>query len=201
METLEQKIRKNALNSGLLFGLICLVLGIFTFYFITSMVTSIWLVISGPVIFSILLPIVILIFFCIDLRKKIGGFWNFKQATTGVFIMLFVTWVISSVGTNLIFAKFIEPDMTQKTQIAVMNASISMMEKSNVDQAKIDDQRDAMQKKFDEQKNPTIGKMIEGWAIAIIFIFVFALIFGAIFKRSPLLSIDDAIDPSITTTE
>jgi len=199
METLEQKIKKNAVNSGLLLGVIMLVLSIFTFYFITSLTTNFWLVAFAPIIFSILLPIVIVVFFCIDLRKKIGGFWTFKQATTGIAIMFFMVFVVQVLGRDLLFAKVIEPEMAQKMQTAIINATTGMMEKSGADQTAVDEKTASIQKQFDSQTNPTIAKTVTGYAIAIVMIFVLALIFGAIFKRAPLLSIDDAIDPAETT--
>ncbi len=78
MENLDQQIRKKSFASGLVLGVITLVLAIFAFYFMTMMTTSFWLVVFSPVIFSILVPIAVVIFFCIDLRKKIGGYWVFK---------------------------------------------------------------------------------------------------------------------------
>jgi hypothetical protein len=192
MENLDKQIRKVGLNNGLIFGLIVLVLGIFVFYFMTQMTTSFWMVVLvGPVLFSILIPIVILIFYCIDFRKKIGGYWTFKQAFTGIFIMLLVAYVVTAIGRDLVFAKLIEPNMLEKTQDAIMNSSRSMMEKSGTDQATVDTKMADMQKTFDDQKDMSIGKVIKAQVIALVVILIFALIFGAIFKRNPLKGIDE----------
>jgi hypothetical protein len=186
METLEQKIRKASLNSGLILGLIFLVLGICTFYLITSL-TSMWAILVVPICFSIIIPIVLVVLFCMDIRKKIGGFWTFKQAATGIFIMFFAAYIVQSVGRDLIFAKFIEPNMVEKTQQATINATTAMLEKSGAEQSQIDTKIATIQKQFDDQKNITVGKQIQSIGISIIFIFVCALIFGAIFKKDPPL--------------
>jgi hypothetical protein len=198
MENLNQQIRKIGLSSGLLLGVITLVLGIFSFYFITQMTTSFWMVVLvGPLVISLVIPIIILVFFCIDFRKRIGGYWTFRQATTGIFIMLFVAYIIGAIGRDLIFVKLVEPNMVEKTQDAVVNATRSMMEKSGSDQATIDSKIADVQKNFDDQKNATIGKTIETICLTIIFMFVFALIFGAIFKRNPFKPLEEPVDPTV----
>jgi len=184
---LNKLIKKNALNSGLVLGGVSLVLGIFSFYFITSMTSSFWMIIFGPLIFAIIMPIIIAIFMAKDLRKKIGGFWNFKQAVTGIFIMFLVSAALSRVLNDYVFAKLIEPDMVQKMETAMVNATTSMMEKSGADQEKIDAQTVKVEKGFEDQKNLTIAKALRSIAISIILIFVVALIFGAIFKKEPPL--------------
>jgi hypothetical protein len=196
MENLDQQIKKNAFNSGIILGTIILVLGILAFYLITS-ATNIWVVFVGPILLSILIPITIAVFFCISLRRKIGGFWTFKQAVTGIFIMFLSAYVIQAIGSDLIFAKFVEPQMIEKVDNAVMTATKTMMEKSNTPQETIDSKVEEMQKQFDEQKNVTVGKTIQGIVVSIIFRFVFALIFAAIFKKEPLKTAADYVDPAV----
>lgn len=196
-QNLNQLIRKKAIEKGLVLGVVLLVVGIFTFYFITGMTTNMWLIIFTPIVLSVLFPLVISIFFSISLRKEIGGFWTFKQAASGIFIMFFAAYVLSAIGNNLIFAKIVEPDMVGKMQTAITNSTTAMMEKSGADQETIDKKLEDIEKQFDSQKNPTIGKTIQGIAISIIFIFVLALIFGAIFKKEPIRNgLENAIDPT-----
>lgn len=193
---LDKTIKKNALNSGLVLGIVSIALGIFSFYFITGMTTSFWMIIFGPMIFALIVPLVVSIFITLDLRKKIGGFWTFRQATTGVFIMFMVSYILSGVFTNLIFAKLIEPEMVQKTETAMVNATTAMMEKSGADQDKIDKQAEEVKKKIEDQNSTSIGKRITNIAVAIILTFVISLIYGAIFKKErPLF---DVIDPEPT---
>jgi len=190
MEDLQQKIKVSSFKSGLTLGAILLVLGIFSFYFIIRMAASFLLIIIGPIVFSIIIPIVLVIFICFDLRKKIGGYWNFRQATTGIFIMFFVAYIVQYIGKDVVFAKFVEPNMVQKTQDAMMDATTAMMEKAGTDQTQIDEKKAQIQKQFDGQKEITIGKIIQGIIISIILMFVLALIFGALFKKDPPLFAD-----------
>jgi len=178
----EKQIKVTGASTGLIYGAISLVLAIFNFYYMTTLVTSFWLMIMGPFVISILLPIVIAVFLSIDFRKKIGGFWSFKQATTGFFIMFFVGYLITFSG-NLIFSKVIEPNMIDKMETSMVTATTAMMEKSGSSQDQIDQAVAKTQKSFEDQKSQTVGKIVMGFGIAIIVTFIFALIFGAIFKR------------------
>jgi hypothetical protein len=187
MKVTDQELRKKAAGTGVLLGLVVMVLSIFSFYFITSIATSFWLVSFGPLIFSVTLPIIVAVLFSIDLRKKIGGYWNFRQAVTGFFVMFLVCYAINYVGTNLLFAKVIEPQMVKKTQDAVLKASEEMMEKQGIDQAQIDDRLDNVKKKFEEQRENTPTKIASSFGISLIFIFVIAMIFAAILKKEPPL--------------
>jgi hypothetical protein len=191
MENVDQQIRKNAITSGLIYGIIVLVLSILSFYFITTMTTSFVLMLVSPIVFSIAIPLLIIVFLCLDLRKKIGGFWSFKQATTGAFIILFTAFLVSTIGKDVLFMKFIEPNMVEKTQDAMMGATRSLMEKSGSDQSQIDEKMADVKKQFDAQKNLSAGKIIQGYAITILLLFAFALILGAVFRRTPLRIIEE----------
>lgn len=194
---IESAIKKNGLISGLLLGGVLFALSIFSFYFITSMTSSFWMIIFGPVIFSVIVPIVVSVFMSLDMRKKIGGFWTFKQATTGIFIMFMVCYLLSS-GLSWVYTKTIEPEMVQKTQTAMVDATTAMLEKSGADQTKIDKQTAEIEKKFEEQKNVSAGKIAQSFAITIILLFVVAVIFGAIFKKDPpLFDVIDEQEPAV----
>ncbi len=110
--------------------------------------------------------------------------------------MMLVSFIVTSIGRDLIFAKVIEPHMVQKMEDAMVNATTSFMEKSNVDQATIDEKVEGIKTQFESQKNITIGKTIQGYAIVLIFLFVLALIFGAIFKKAPLKPVGEYVDPA-----
>jgi len=201
MTVSDNEIRKKSATSGLLLGVILMVLSIFSFYFITSIANSFWMITFGPIIFSVLIPLVVTGIFGSDLRKKIGGFWTFKQATTAMFVMMLVSYAITYVGANVIFGKLIEPQMVEKTQAAVTNATTQMMEKQGVDQEKIDEQTEKMQKQFASQSNSSPVNVLRGIAIALILIFVLALIYAAILKKDPPLydtaALEQEADPTV----
>jgi hypothetical protein len=197
MKITDAELRKKGAISGLLLGVILMVLSIVSYYFITSMASSIWMISIGPIIFSVILPIVVAAAFCSDLRKKSGGFWTFKQAVTGIFMMFLLGYVVNYIGYNLLFTKVIEPHAVEKTQTAVINATTSMMEKQGVDQDKIDQQTAKMQKQFEVQTDMSPVKVITSIAISLIFMFVLALIFAAIYKKDPPLFEPTAQDPAV----
>ncbi|MGY3212905.1 DUF4199 domain-containing protein [Mucilaginibacter sp. HD30] len=195
-QNLNQVIKKKGLEKGLVLGVILLVLGILSYYFMTGMTENMWLILFGPMLISLVIPLVVAIFFSIALRKEIGGFWNFKQAVTGIFIMFFVANILSFIGRDLIFAKVVEPNMVENMQTAMVNSTSAMLEKSGQEQEAIDKKVEEINQQFEKQKNPTIGSTIQSQLIAIIFLFVLAVIFAAIFKREPIRNgLDEAVDP------
>jgi hypothetical protein len=194
MENLDSSIKKNALNDGLILGVISFVIGLITFYSMIAIETTFWLIIVIPILFSVIIPIGLAIYFTLGLRKKVGGYWSFRQATTGVFIMFIVALAIQTVGRDLLFVKLVEPDMAKKTQDAVVRASTAMMEQGGATQEKIDESIAKTEKQFESQINPSFGQIVQSIGTSIIFVFILALIFGAFFKRSPPLQFDEHIE-------
>lgn len=201
MTASDSEIRKKGALSGIPLGVIMMVLSIFSFYFVTAIATSFWVISVGPIVFSVVIPLVVAVLYCLDLRKKLGGYWTFKQATTGIFIMLFVSYAITYIGANVIFAKFIEPQMVEKTQTVILNATTQMMEKSGASQEKIDEQIEKMQKQFEMQADTSPVKVVTAIGVSLIFIFILALIFAAIFKKDPPRydprSLDEEAEPTV----
>jgi hypothetical protein len=183
LETLEQKIKINFIKNGLWLGLILVGFSVLSFYIITMVTKSPIIFVVAPIIFSFALPIIVVLIFCFYGRKKIGGYWTFKQATTGIFIMFCCAYVVQTVGRDLIFARVIEPHMVDKTEKAYLAASAIIRAQPGTNQKQLDANQAEVKKNFDEQKNLTVGMFIQGVLFSIIFIFVLALIFGALFKR------------------
>ncbi|WP_183561259.1 DUF4199 domain-containing protein [Mucilaginibacter sp. SP1R1] len=178
----KKQLRKVGITFGLLLGLALTILSIVSFYIMIS-TSSVIVISSVPFIFSIVFPIILVVILCFNFRKNIEGFWTFKQAATGIFIMFFVAFAVQFLLRDQLFARVIEPNMVEKTQTAMTSAVTSFLEKSKASQDDIDKKMDDIQKQFDAQKNVSIGKQIEGVGISIIFIFVIAIIFAAFFKK------------------
>ncbi|WP_428329556.1 DUF4199 domain-containing protein [Mucilaginibacter sp.] len=183
--TLDQKIRKNGIIGGLLLGAGLLTLSIFSFYLITSITESVTVFIISPTLFSFILPIIMVVVFCYVSRKKIGGYWSFRQATTGIFIMFIIAYVFQVIGRDLIFAKLIEPKMVEKTEAAFIRESDIMKTTPGANKKQIDDNINGIKQNLAQQKNITVGQVISGTGINIVLIFVVALIFGTLFKKDP----------------
>jgi hypothetical protein len=185
MTQLENTIRRASTIRGLILGVVLLAVSILSFYMLTADTGSAWLIVFSPIIFSVFIPIVIVLLFCFNLRKNIGGYWTFRQAVTGIFIMFVLSYVIQVIGRDVVFARVIEPDMVSKTQTAMLKATTTMLKKGGADQATIDQKRANIQKQLADEKNITVGSIIQGYIITVIFLFVFAVIFGAILKKNP----------------
>jgi hypothetical protein len=182
---IEQKIKKTFLAYGLILGACYLVLTIFSYYFITSITQSAVLFIASPIFFRLFVPVLITLIFCYKGRAKIGGLWTFKQATTGIFIMFFIAFLIQFIGNDIIFDKFIAPDSVQKTQVAALNVKTLNLKEQGYDQKTIDKNIAEMKKDFTQQTSPaTVGGTLQEVIFSILFIFVFALIFGALFRNA-----------------
>lgn len=194
---MEKDIKKNALYSGLVLGVVMFVLGLVVFYVIIA-TTSIWVISVVPTLISVVAPILIAVAMALDLRKKAGGYWNLKQATTAIFIMFIVAYAVNTIARDAIFAKLVEPEMVQKTESAIENSYTIMMKKAGTEQAAIDSRIDDIHKRFEEQKNITVGKTIAGIGTTIILIFVVALIFAALLKKEPpLFDVADTEDSAV----
>ncbi|MDB5091242.1 MAG: hypothetical protein JWR09_5236 [Mucilaginibacter sp.] len=187
MNDIEQKIKINGVKSGLLLGLIITGLSILSYYFITSISKSPVLFVAGPIVFSVFIPIFCVVFFCFNARKNIGGYWTFKQATTGIFTMFLVAYLVQFIGKSIVFDKFVEPNSIQKTQTAAINAKADILKQRGNNQAAIDKDIAEMKKDFAQQQNTSVGSTIQGIIISILFIFLLALIFGSLFKKDPPL--------------
>ncbi len=185
MNDIEQRIKINGVKSGLLLGLIITALSIISYYFITSITKSPVLFVAGPILFSVFIPIFCVVFFCFNARKKIGGYWTFKQATTGIFIMFLIAYLLQFIAKDIVFDRIIEPGNIQKTQTAAINARADILKQRGNNQKTIDKSIAEMKKDFIQQQNVSVGSTIQGILISILFIFLLALIFGSLFKKDP----------------
>jgi len=183
--TIDKKIKVNGIKSGFILGAIISALSIFYFYYVTSLVKSAILLVAGPVFFYLFIPIFAIVFLCFDARKRVGGYWSARQATTGIFIMFAIAYFIYLIAVNLIFYKVVEPDYLHKTQVASVAARTNFMKQNGADQKTIDKTIAEMNKSISNQGDVTIGSTVLWIGIYIMFIFIFALIFGSLFKKDP----------------
>lgn len=188
---LERKIKINGVKNGLLLGIVYSAIEIFYFYYITKMAGSAFMLISGRVVFPLLLPILSVIYFCLNTRKKIGGFWTFKQATTGIFIMLCVAYIVYSLGVSLLFNRVIEPNNIQKTEAAIVSKKAAIMKQSGAKQKDIDAAIADTKKDFGEDKPASLFYIIFENAMAILFLFVIAILFASMIRNAEYVTVTD----------
>ncbi|OAQ39761.1 hypothetical protein A5893_09270 [Pedobacter psychrophilus] len=175
METLN----KNAINNGIIIAVITIAIQLLTYYAAPALLGATWFGIATG-----LIVLVVYILFTIDLRKKIGGFWSFKQALTGIFIMSLVANVVSSVF-NFVFYKFVEPDAYEKVKGYVTDGLTATFEKMGMSGDAMDEAVEKATESLKSQYQPSPLDFLKNIAIAILIGFVLSLIFAAIFKRNP----------------
>lgn len=186
----QPKVYEEIFKSGLILGLGMFVLGI-ALLFLMQGADSFWtMVIIFPLVFLIVGPILLSIFILKNLRKNIGGYWTFKQALKSIFIVFFVGWLVSF-GLNLLYTKVIDTTSTERMQEHIKEKTIVFMKNQNVDQDKLDQESAKMDEQFAKQNELTPQSIFKNITIGISIIFVFALIFAAIFKKERPIKFDD----------
>lgn len=179
METvLETNPRKLALTNALIWAIINIAIFLVVYYVKPDLMGSmVWAAIQ------IIISIGIAVYFCLDLRKQIGGYWSFKSALGGIFTMFFVQALIVFFFT--IFFGKIEPGYVQKMKDITANTTTQMLERFGMSQDKIDEALAMNEAKMEKQFNPGIKELFIGLGTVAIMYFIVALIFAAIFKKDP----------------
>ena len=180
MESTEQTVnpKKLALNNALIWSGINIALFLVVYYVKPDLMGSFAF---GAITF--LIAIGLAVYFSIDMRKKIGGYWSFKEALTNIFILFFAQALIYMAFT-FVFGRFIEPSYPAKMKEIATASAQQMMEKMGLDQDKIDEAMAESDVRFDKQFNPGILDLAKSIGIYAIVCFIGALIFAAIFKKS-----------------
>ncbi len=180
METIvqfETDPKKLALTNALIWAAINIALFLLVYYTKPDLMGSFWF--AG---ISIAIALGLAVYFCIDIRKKIGGYWSFKEALGSIFIMFF-TQAIIVLFFSTIFGKFIEPSYPAKMKEIASSSAQRMMEKMGMDQDQIDKAMTETEVKFEKQFNPGVKDLLITIATSAIMYFIGALIFAAIFKK------------------
>ncbi|HET8827916.1 MAG TPA: DUF4199 domain-containing protein [Pelobium sp.] len=176
---MDKDLNKFALTNGIIIAVITIALQLVTYYAAPHLLGATW---YGILITFI--SVVVYVIFSFDLRKKIGGFWSFKEALSGIFIMSFVANLSSSIF-NFIFYRLIEPGAYDKVRGYVEDGMTATYEKMGITGDALDQAIEASNETLKAQYMPTIGDFFKNLVIAILVGFVLSLIFAAIFKRNP----------------
>ena len=177
MELSLENLNKAASTNGVIIGILSTVIGVVTYYVFPSLLGSMSFGI-GTLVVSLL----IYVFFTIDLRKKIGGFWTFKEALKGIFLMSFIAGIVYSLA-NVVFYKFIEPGAFEKIAGFMESGMSQTFENMGMEQEKIDEAVAKQIEGIKAQYDPTFAQFFKNLGIAVIIQFVMSLIFAAIFKK------------------
>lgn len=177
MESTTENLNQASINNGLIIGTLAAIINIIVYYVSPSSM--------GSTSFGIIMMVVSLglyIFFTLDLRKKIGGFWSFREALKGIFLMSFIAGLLGIV-VNFVFYKFIEPGAYEKISGYVVENLSKTYEKLGMDQDTIDQTIDKVLESMKSQFNPSLMDLLKTFGIAVLVQFIMSLIFAAIFKK------------------
>lgn len=169
--------KRVAVNNALIWAAINIIIFLLVFYAAPSLMGN-----FAYGLIQLAIGIGLAIYFTLDLRKKIGGYWSFREALSHIFLMFIVQVVIVTLFTTA-FAKWIEPSYADTMREISLNATTRMAETFSSDQDQIDKIIEEAEKNIEKQVNPGLMDVLQGLAIGAIFYFVGALIFAAIFKR------------------
>ena len=180
---ISKDLKKYSIINGLMLGAILLAFNIISFYLITTIVKSPLGVIGVPYIFNFILPIPCAIILTYKLRVQMKWEWNFRIATSGVFIMFLASYILLNIGRDLIFARLVEPNMGQKVEQTLLDVTPVALKKIHATDKQIADKEKEIKDQFEAQRKITVGQQIESHVLYIILMFVVALVFGSLFKR------------------
>lgn len=169
--------KKSAFTNGLIWAAINIAIFLVIYYVKPDLMGS--FAFMG---ISIVIGIGLAVYFSIELRKQVGGYWSFKEALSSIFIMFFTQALIVFFFT-IIFGKFIEPDYSVKMKEISESTATAMFEKMGADQETVDKAMAEMEKSWESQFNPGIMDILKSIAFIAIGYFIGALIFAAIFKK------------------
>lgn len=181
MENGLKEIRKDALKNGLILGGVLLVLDILALYILANS-QSIFLVFVAYLFGYLIIPVVAAVLLIKNLRTKIGGYWTLRQATSGIFIMFFSGYLISSAGSFL-FVRFIQPLIALQAKDNFVILITGFFNRINADPDKVDELVENIELQFNAAGQSGAGALISSLLSSIIVLFIAALIFAAIFKK------------------
>lgn len=122
------------------------------------------------------------IYFTLEIRKQIGGFWTYREAISSIFVLFIVPSIILFFF-SLVFGKWVDPNYNAIIMEASLNTTTELMESLSDDQELIDKSIEEAEIALEKQLNPSIGDVFKSLAFSVLAYFIVALIWAAIFKR------------------
>lgn len=170
--------KRIALINGLIWGFVNIVLLLLVYYAMPDLL--------GNYAYGVVLMLIglgLAVYFTLDIRKKIGGFWSFRFALSHIFILFFVQYLVFALFTTA-FPKWIEPAYADHVREIRLNSVTEVAERfGGGNQEQIDMMIEEAEKAIEKELNPTLTDFLQTLAISVIMYFIGALIFAAIFKR------------------
>ena len=157
---ISRDLKKHSIINGLILGVVLLAFNIISFYLITTIMKSPLGVIGVPQLFNLILPIPCAIIVVYKLRVHMKWEWNFRIATSGIFIMFLTSYFVLNIGRDLIFANLVEPNMGQKIEQTLLDVTPIALKKDHATDKQIADKQKEIRDQFKAQNKVTIGQQI-----------------------------------------
>ncbi len=188
MEEKNKQITSLSLKNGLILGIISIVLSA-TLYFVDPLfvITHFWVALIVGI-----LNIVLLVVFGLNIRKEIGGFWNFSQAFKS-FLIISLILIISTTIYSIVIVKIVNPDYPAQAASALIDAQKKMMSSFNLSPDQIDEAI-AKAGNMEEKFQPSVKNLTTNFAISLAIYAVISLILAAILKKHEPLVFDSLPD-------
>lgn len=175
MENQKIDVIKPAARSGLMLGLISIIVALVIYLLNGALFANFWVGIG-----ILLLSLALVVVFGISFRNTIGGFISFKHAFLYSLVLLLVAGLVGQVFNYLLF-NVIDPELTGVVTDAALENTESIMEKFNAPPDEIDKALDRTEKQMENQYS--LAGIAKGYLIAIVIYGIISLITGAIIKK------------------
>ena len=134
-----------------------------------------------------MLNLVFAIFFSFDMRRQVGGYWDFKQALLSIAIT-FLTTMAATFIFHLVFINYIDTSypayMIEKAKAFLTDKYRNM----GISAEMWATLKPKMEERIEQQHNPDLKEALTQFVYAILKYFAFALVFAVIFTRKPNVS-------------
>lgn len=165
-------IKKNGITFGIVLGLFSVFVTATIYAIDLKLFTSWWVA-----LLNFIVPVIIGFVLVSKAKKQLNGNISFKETFTVYFIAAVIGSVISKLFEYVLF-NIIDPQAKETIKEIAMKSVSEMMEKFGAPAAAVNE---AMQKAA-ETDNYSIGNIMFGLALGLVFHAIFGLILAAIFK-------------------
>lgn len=177
-------LKKIAFINGCILSVVNIVIMLFVFYVMPNLMAHALLI--GIQLF---IGIGFVIYLSLDMRSKRGGYWAFKEAVSGIFIMLFTSALITF-GYTLLFGNLIDPSYPIKLKEVAIAKSTEVINKMNtdLDQNQLAEANAIIDVQFEKRFDPTLIDIFQDVCFMAIIYFIVSLVFAAILKKEKTTS-------------
>ena len=187
MDKSKRAIRLKGAKYGIFLGVIILVLHLLSYFVMVKLTTPLWVTAFSPLIFTNILPIIAALIFCLRLRKQIGGYWDLRQAASGIFVMFMVSYLLFFFSL-ILYSRVIDPQYEINIQNKIESVKAAIRHDQHVSQQHIDDEIKGLHNDYVVRQQSGVWGFVQSFGIVVVLLFLASLIFGALLKNEEHIS-------------